>query len=375
MMYNKNRKQEVDATPLEKEFERLKDTTMPDSEIEMFDQTELFKRELIYRQKIGAVTNIQVTAEVRKGKSTLATAIAAFGNELYNKKMTIGYIDADQSEFYRVSLKPEIHDQYRVIDEWNELALLGFNGTTETKVGKYISEEHAIRHINRIACSPSGQTDTQANIFLRVIGTNRKEKITRAILSFKTVIETGEVYQVIGHIDWYVGDIIETDWYEEYCTRKKKKLELVGKEKVKGLVELEESEVIIAIFKKLKKLAKIEKITKDVIMQYVDLERRNSDMPFNSIILNDATARKIQGLCAMINKIEEINTRLFVLKNKKEKNELIESRIEQLLESQEEAQTVLDELIRYHERNIKIKEEYDNIGVKDTMDKTGNYYG
>lgn len=373
-MYNKNRKQEVDATPLEKEFERLKDTTMPDSEIEMFDQTELFKRELIYRQKIGAVTNIQVTAEVRKGKSTLATAIAAFGNELYNKKMTIGYIDADQSEFYRVSLKPEIHDQYRVIDEWNELALLGFNGTTETKVGKYISEEHAIRHINRIACSPSGQTDTQANIFLRVIGTNRKEKITRAILSFKTVIETGEVYQVIGHIDWYVGDIIETDWYEEYCARKKKKLELVGKEKVKGLVELEESEVIIAIFKKLKKLAKIEKITKDVIMQYVDLERRNSDMPFNSIILNDATARKIQGLCAMINKIEEINTRLFVLKNKKEKNELIESRIEQLLESQEEAQTVLDELIRYHERNIKIKEEYDNIGVKDTMDKTGNYY-
>lgn len=374
MMYNKNRKQEVDATPLEKEFERLKDTTMPDSEIEMFDQTELFKRELIYRQKIGAVTNIQVTAEVRKGKSTLATAIAAFGNELYNKKMTIGYIDADQSEFYRVSLKPEIHDQYRVIDEWNELALLGFNGTTETKVGKYISEEHAIRHINRIACSPSGQTDTQANIFLRVIGTNRKEKITRAILSFKTVIETGEVYQVIGHIDWYVGDIIETDWYEEYCTRKKKKLELVGKEKVKGLVELEESEVIIAIFKKLKKLAKIERITKDVIMQYVDLERRNSDMPFNSIILNDATARKIQGLCAMINKIEEINTRLFVLKNKKEKNELIESRIEQLLESQEEAQAVLDELIRYHERNIKIKEEYDNIGVKDTMDKTGNYY-
>ena len=373
-MYNKNRKQEVDATPLEKEFERLKDTTMPDSEIEMFDQTELFKRELIYRQKIGAVTNIQITAEVRKGKSTLALAIAAFGNELYNKKMTIGYIDADQSEFYRVSLKPEIHDQYRVIDEWNELALLGFNGTTETKVGKYISEEHAIRHINRIACSPSGQTDAQANIFLRVIGTNRKEKITRAILSFKTVIETGEVYQVIGHIDWYVGDIIETDWYKEYSIRKKKKLELVGKEKVKGLVELEESEVIIAIFKKLKKLAKIEKITKDVIMQYVDLERRNSDMPFNSIILNDATARKIQGLCAMINKIEEINTKLFILKNKKEKNELIESRIEQLLESQEEAQTVLDELIKYHEKNIEIKEEYDNIGVKDTMDKTGNYY-
>lgn len=373
-MLTKNRKEEVDATPMEKEFSRFKDTTMPDSEIEMFDQTELLKRELMYRVKLGAVTNIQVTAEVRKGKSTLAVALAEYGNKLFKKDMTIGFIDADQSEFYRVCLKPEIHDQFRVIDEWNELALLGFNGTTETKVGKYISEEHAIRHISRIACSPSGQTDTQANIFLRVIGTNRRQKLTRAVLTFKTITEIGEIYQVLGHIDWYVGDVMDTEWYEEYMIRKKKKLELVGKEKVKGLVELEESEVIIAIFEKLKRLAKIERLTKDIIMQYVDLERRNSDMPFNSIILNDATARKIQGLCAMVYKLEEINNRLFMLRNKKEITPLIQERIEQLIESQEEAIQVLDELLNFHKRNIEIKLEYDNIGVIDTMDKEGKYY-
>ena len=187
-----------------------------------------------------------MTAEVRKGKSTLAASIVEYGNHLFNREMDIGYIDADQSEFYRVSLKPEIHDQYRVIDEWNELAMLGFNATTETKVGKYISDEHAIRHINRVSCSPSGQVDSQANIFLRILGRNTQKKITRAILTFKMSTEIGDVYQVLGHIDWYVGETIKKQWYKEYMDRKKKKLELVGKEKVKGLVELEESEALIS---------------------------------------------------------------------------------------------------------------------------------
>lgn len=370
----RDRKEEVDATPLENEFNKLKDTVMPDSEIEKYDQTPLFLRELNYRRKVGAVVNIQVTAEVRKGKSTLAASIAEYGNHLFNREMSIGYIDADQSEFYRVSLRPEIHDQYRVIDEWNELAMLGFNATTETKVGKYISDEHAIRHINRVSCSPTGQVDSQANIFLRVIGVNKQKKLTRAILTFKMSTEIGEIYQVLGHIDWYVADTIKQPWYKEYMDRKKKKLELVGKEKVKGLVELEESVVIISVLDRIKKLAKIERITKDIIAQYVDIERRNSDMPFNSIILNDMTARKIQGICALIYKIEEMNNRLFMLKCKKEMTEGIQQRIEQIISSKEEAEKVLDELIKFHERNIKIKQIYDNIGVKDTMDETGNYY-
>lgn len=370
----RDRKEEVDATPMENEYNKLKDTTMPDSEIEKYDQTPLFMRELNYRRKIGAVANIQVTAEVRKGKSTLAASIVEYGNHLFNREMDIGYIDADQSEFYRVSLKPEIHDQYRVIDEWNELAMLGFNATTETKVGKYISDEHAIRHINRVSCSPSGQVDSQANIFLRILGRNTQKKITRAILTFKMSTEIGDVYQVLGHIDWYVGETIKKQWYKEYMDRKKKKLELVGKEKVKGLVELEESEVIISVMERIKKLAKIERITKDIIAQYVDIERRNSDMPFNSIILNDMTARKIQGICALIYKIEEMNNRLLVLRSKKEITDIIQERIVQIMNSKEEAEKVLEELMEYHKRNIKIKKEYDNIGVEKTMDKTGKYY-
>ena len=141
------------------------------------DMTHILVRELGHKVQKGESINININGLVRSGKSTVAQQLCWNIKRLIKKyhgldrPMGNKNILRDQNEYSRtVKRRPEsFKHECDVIDEWAEMELAGYNSTVEQKYLKQFSDVQAGRYYHRISCSPTNQTDENADIMLHLI--------------------------------------------------------------------------------------------------------------------------------------------------------------------------------------------------------------
>lgn len=286
------------------------------------------------------------------GKSTVVIKIAWEINK-YMESIGLAKIDirkmwkfifSDQTEFLRF-----INDGTRnvalAIDEFNSMAKTGLNATTEEALFEYYSDVFAAQYQHRITASPDIITDKNATLILDVIGKDEKLNITRCKLIYRDIIT--KVMKTIGHIDIHTGDLIknwlesardiietragaqnpqevalikrleEEDFYVHYQLKKYRRMDLIKKEGVRDVRELEYAGIILNVVAELEEHAKIEKIDRDLMVLTVDEVRRREKRIYTMLVLNEI-GTKASGLLNIYSKINKLTARLY--NNKKEPN-------------------------------------------------------
>jgi len=336
-LMNEN-KTEIGIDKLKFLFTKARAKLLTEDEALQNNLTQVFWETLKDKIEHGELINIGVRGEVRTGKSTVAIKIAWELNkflEKVGKNQDIStkmykYIFSDQTEFLRF-INSEIFNVAITIDEFNRMASTGLNATTEEALFDYYSDVFAGKYIHRISCSPDVITDKNANIILDTIGKDEKKGIVRCKLMYRDIVSKSSI--ILGYVDIYVGDLIETweketkpiffkrphelkdkkdinelrnsDFYSRYQIKKYDRMDLLEKHGVRDIREPEYASIILDTLKELQDLAKIGKISHEIILTTVDEIRRRNKRIYSILALNEIStkARAILSVYSEINKL------------------------------------------------------------------------
>ena len=331
------------------------------------DITGLFFAELENKIRNGEKINIQLNANVRSGKSITAMAITKYVNEvLIGKKMDLKLICADHLDFMRKVKDPNVENVCYEIDEFNPMASVGLNATTEAKVWEHFSEVQANRLIHTISCSPRGITDKLAEIIIEPRYADRVNKRNNCIVKYRSVEGFGTDYKIIGHIWVDVKDILKAKWYQAYLIKKDAKMDLFVKNNIKDVREIESAEIILDVFKKLKPFSKYMKITRDYISSYAQAEITKKQQQLSFFGINDIIS-KVKGLLEQVNAINDIDTQIIATYNSKHKDP---NKISELKIAKAQIEQGLEDILTYYENLISTFDKYLAI---DKMKITNNH--
>ena len=182
------------------------------------------------------------------------------------------WIFSDQTEFLRF-INGDERNVGLTIDEFNILAKTGINSTTEEALLDYYSSVFAGQYLHRVCNSTDTLTDKNTTVILETIGKDEEKKVTRCKLIYRDIITKKEM--TLGYIDidtshivknWIesgVREIVETrgiqnqkdrekvdhwkrkDFYIRYQIRKYRRMELLKKEGIRDIRELEFADIIL----------------------------------------------------------------------------------------------------------------------------------
>lgn len=326
---------------------------VPDEEIRKIDMTELFWKEIEKEIESEELVSININAKVRMSKSTTALRI---GQEIYgmiakkygrDDKFGMKNIARDQQEYSKIMRDPNTCFTLIVTDEMNDLELTGENVSIERAMNNVFSDVHAGRYVHRICCSPKEVGDNNADVFLEIVAVDKKRKITHANLFYKLYKGGGEIVQLIGHIEIYVGDLIKEwekiktiflkkertaeeqrkidnamkrDFYVEYMVKKYEKMEMITKEGILRPRELEYAGVVLKVVEELRSLAKLGVLNKETIQSYVKKCCREEKVP-TSIIGEELMSRRAIGILSLWKTYFGILGRMEGLRRKEGKEE------------------------------------------------------
>lgn len=345
--------------------------TIENKDIRINDITEIFLDELKLIIKNEELINIQIIGQVTTGKSTLGMKLLKEINNILKKPTTLKNICADQLEFGQKIKDKTINNMCIMIDEWNALSESGLNATVEQKFLRQFSEVQAQRYIHRIGCSPTTIIDELAEIIIDIIGIDKRNKTTTALISYKIFDAIGERTQLIGHIKINVSDIFEETWWKRYRKKKFEKMNLLIEEGIKDIRELKYAEIILEVRKKLINLARLGLVNKEIIVNYVEKIRRENK-EILSILTSDDIITKIKGLLEITKQKEKliniIENKQKKLKNDKKTKRINENEIKQKIEEIKEIAIILNGITKTEEdliaNYIKLREinkKYENI--------------
>lgn len=316
------------------------DAMIPESEAIQDDLTETFWKTIKGKIDARELINIAIRGEVRSGKSTVAIKLMYEINKYLHSiglndnvlRIMNNLIFSDQTEFLRFIDSNERNVAF-VIDEFNSMAKTGLNATTEEALFDTFSDVFAGQYQHRMTVSPSNITDKNATIILDVIGKDEKQKIVRCKLNYRDVVSGRPM--VIGRVDIYIGDIIklwesgevkrivettgvqnledqriidearEKDFYVRYQIKKYKRMDLIKKEGVRDIRELEWADIILEILRELEDDAKIEKVDFELIAVQAKMVLRRMKR-FSSILLERDIASRAMALLNLYTKIHKM---------------------------------------------------------------------
>lgn len=301
---------------------------VPDEEIEAINMTDEFWKEMENEIRNDELPNININAKVRMAKSTTGIEVA---KQLYNKMVEIKRLKGkepfgikniarDQQEYCRMMSNPDVNWTVILTDEINELEETGENVTAERALNSVFSNVQAGRYVYRVSCSPASVTDPNADVFLEIIGVDRKRKITHCHLYYRMLKGGDQYMQLLGYVEINVGDLIKEwlkikedffkndtkkdqeitkkiekarkkDFYVEYMCRKYEKMKLITEEGIMRPRELEYAEVIMETIVDLIALTRTNILTKDTIKSYILMKFRNHRIPTSIIGEELATQR------------------------------------------------------------------------------------
>jgi len=361
-----------------------------DVEIALIDMTDEFWKEIEIEIRDEELVDIQLNAKVRMSKSSTGIYIGKRLFELMIKhkkreggKFGINNIARDQQEYSRIMRNPLSRNTVIVTDEMNELEQTGENVTIEKALNNVFSNVQAGRYVHRVCCSPRETIDVNADVFLEVISVDRRKKITHCYLYYN-VFKGGQTYkQLLGHVNFYLGDLIKNwlkiknlfnkenktesdknkieemrkkDFYVEYMIRKYEKMELITKEGILRPRLLEYANVILNVEEKLRELAKLNVLVKDTVKNYIKMYCRKGGIP-TSIIGEELMTQEVIGILSLwknLNKINKDIKRLIEKENfGKEDKEKVQIMKDISIELLNTIHAQLEELRRYREINEK----------------------
>jgi len=325
------------------------------------DITDLYYAELEDRIRLGEKIDHQLNGNVRGGKSVTAQALTKYVNEvLIGKKMDIKYITADHLDFMRKTKDINVENCCYSIDEFNPMASVGLNATTEQKVWEHFSEIQANRLIHTYSCSPSGITDKQADIILEPRFTDKKNFRNNCIVRYRAIEAFGVDYKIIGHIWVDVKPVLQAKWYQIYLIKKDAKINLFVKNNIKDPREIEAAEIILDVYNQLKDIAKIMKISRDYISSYAQASITEKQQQLSFFGINDIVS-KVKGLLEQITAIDDLNKTISSANNSKSKINYSDREIKDMQTTLQKMESNLSKILGYYNNLINTYETYKKI--------------
>lgn len=344
-MNERKKELKVEIDQLKFAFTKAREAMMPESEAINEDLTKTFWATLKDKIDHRELLNIAVRGEVRTGKSTVVLKIMWEINKYIakcglNKSASDNlskYIFSDQTEFLRF-IDGNERNIAIAIDEFNSMAKTGLNATTEEALFDYYSDVFAGQYIHRVTASPDIITDKNANIILDTIGKDEEGGHVRCKLIYRDVVTKQSL--TIGRVDIYVGDLIynwekakirdiiekngvkniedqkkvdeyrEKDFYVRYQVKKYKRMDLLKKEGVRDIRELEFSDIILGVLQELEETAKIEKIDSELVNVVADEVRRKHKRIYSILVLNDI-GMKSRAILNIYNRINRLHKKSY----------------------------------------------------------------
>lgn len=271
------------------------EAVVPESDIRKEDVTDYLRLEIERRISRRHLVNIQILGQVTDGKSTLMLKLVSYILSCMGKRLSLDNIAGDQVEGLRKIADPSFSETCVGIDEWNQLATTGLNSTTESAQYQYYSDVQAQRYVHKVACSPSTVVDPNADIILQVVSLDKELKRTHFLVSYRLVKPEQQLFQLVGLASVSVADILSDPVYLKYREKKFAKMDLVTREGVRDVRELEQSRTILAVYERLEPMSEFSPVTRDICSVYCDVVRHESS-ELHSILTTDDIVRKVHGL-------------------------------------------------------------------------------
>lgn len=297
--------------PLRAIFNEVRESAMSEEEAKQMDITNSvwhsFETSIASKEPI----NFQVRGNPSTGKSTVCAKLVYGINEMLGATPSFlenmhRVIFSDQIEFLRFTKSGQTNLGIQ-IDEWNRMVQTGYNATTEMTLFDYYSDVFAQRFVHRGSCAPSQVVDRNCYLFLDVEGRDLERKVTHLKVTYRDII-TGES-MVIGHMKVFVGDIIKLNFYELYRNKKFKRMELLEKNGVKDVRDLEFAYISLKVFSTLCEMAKSMKVKLNTVNKTVDMIRRQEGRVYSMLTMNEITGR-CKGLLDLLTEKKEIERKL-----------------------------------------------------------------
>jgi len=336
------------------------DSAVSDAEIRKENVTASLLEELEYRISHGHLVNIQILGQTTDGKSTLMIVLLIYCLSLMHKRFSLSNIAGDQVEFLRRISEPSLNHTVIGIDEWNALGGTGLNATTEETQFQYYSDVQAQRYIHKIACSPSVVVDPNADVVLQVVSIDKVAKRTYFTISVRLVRPEGQMFQLVGMGSVDVSVALAHPVYAQYRNKKFLKMDLVTKEGVRDVRELEHACIIISVWDALYPLAAYSSISRDVCANYVE-KCRHDQRELLSILTIDDIVRKSHGLLRLQRDICSLSLKCQRLESKCKAGEPLPEFLSVMKSGLLGMQKVRDDSLGYYRRMIEVYEKYKAI--------------
>lgn len=363
----KRRKEKIKINNMKDMAVKYSSVLTPDEKPMNNDVTPILYLELRKMSEEKEMIIIQVIGEVASSKSTVAMALCEFILSTMKKKMGLKYILGDQLDLIEKVIEKGEHDACFVVDEYSTMAETGMGATTDVALLDHYSDIFAQKFAYRIGCSPERITDKNANIVLEVIGKDTKKKITRVLVSYRLIKGYMPTFQIIGHADIYVGDVLKTEWYKKYREMKFERMELLAKEGIRTSREFKFADLTLEVISKMRRLAYLGTASKESIVNYLEIAKvRNKK--FLSMIGDKNLIDRIAGVLISEKIIGEIDRRNITLRGRLEKTKdkelkkMIEDRIQEEQESKKVHQEAIEEVIGHYKHLMEIKKKFEAIG-------------
>lgn len=332
------------------------ESATPESEIRREDIMPVLREDIDRRLSNRHLVNIQITGQVTEGKSTLMIQFLLYVLGRLGKPLRLFNIAGDQIEGLRKIANPDVFDTCIGIDEFNKLSTTGLNATTDSAQYDYYSDVQAQKYIHKINCSPATITDNNTDIVLQVVSVDKANERTWFTVAYRLVRPNMEVFfQPVGLASVCVHDALHHPVYADYRKKKFAKMDLVSKEGVRDVRELEHARVTMEVYRLLESLAGVSDISKDTCSVYVKVIRSKYRELF-SILTVDDISRDAHALLGMCGDVYALKQRASSVKSRLSDEQRIVLKEESLKLS-----ATLDMALAHYQRLIGVYERYSNI--------------
>lgn len=131
--------------------------------------------------------------------------------------------------------------------------------------------------------------DKNSLVILDVLGKNEKACVTRVRINYRE--PTGFDLTTLGYADIYVKPVLNTKFYRQYVEKKFKRMDLIRKEGVRDIRELEFAGFVVQTYNYLKEIAENTRVTMSLIQATAQRFVRQDGKIYSIIAQMEVTSR------------------------------------------------------------------------------------
>lgn len=233
----------------------------------------------------------------------------------------------------------------------------GANATTEEHLLEWYNKVCAQKYLHLIYCTPRSDYDRYGLIVLEILDVDKEHYTTKIKVHYNNPND-GQQY-FLGYLTINVKDIINKEWYKTYRERKMFAMDLLLKESIKDVRELEFALITLMGYKQCRQLAELGVKDRDIVRTKLDTLIREAKAVYSLVSKEEVVAR-----------VTAILTPVLMIKHAR--NELHKNRVKPLTPQQtdelkQQIQIFQKELLLMYQEQEKLIQmylKYTEIGNK-----------